>query len=95
MVFAATTPRICVQFESPAPDAVLEWRFDELERAGLLALDALRLGEQLKSARCAGYLREFQADMRQVGSTGAVRDFTEQARASALWQQATAGAMAE
>ena len=42
VVFAATiAPRICVQFERPAPDAVLEWRFDELERAGLVALDWL------------------------------------------------------
>ncbi len=70
-------------------------RAGDTEEACNVALDALRLGEQLKSARCAGYLREFQADMRQVGSTGAVRDFTEQARASALWQQATAGAMLE
>ena len=62
MVFAATTaPRICVQFERPAPDAVLEWRFDELERAGLVALDALRLALDLafdigalQSARRAG-----------------------------------------
>ena len=44
MVLAATiAPRICVQIGRPAPDAVVEWRFDELERAGLLALDALRL----------------------------------------------------
>ena len=44
MVLAATTAsRICVQIERPAPDAVLEWRFDELERAGLAALDALQL----------------------------------------------------
>jgi hypothetical protein len=44
VVLAATTaPRICVQIERPAPDAVVEWRFDELERAGLVALDALRL----------------------------------------------------
>jgi len=43
-VLAATTsPRLRVQFERPAPDAVLEWRFDELERAGVVALDALRL----------------------------------------------------
>ena len=48
MVLAATTaPRICVQIERPAPDAVLEWRFDELERAGLVALDALRLALDL------------------------------------------------
>ena len=40
---AATSPRIRVRFERPAPDAVVEWRFDELERAGLDALDAIRL----------------------------------------------------
>jgi hypothetical protein len=32
-----------VQFERPAPDAVVEWRFDALERAGLDPLDSLRL----------------------------------------------------
>jgi hypothetical protein len=32
-----------VRLERPAPDAVVEWRFDELERAGLDALDAIRL----------------------------------------------------
>jgi hypothetical protein len=48
VVLAATTaPRICVQIERPAPDAVLEWRFDELERAGLAALDAVRLALDL------------------------------------------------
>ena len=40
---AATLPRIVARFERPAPDAVVEWRFDELERAGLDALDAIRL----------------------------------------------------
>jgi hypothetical protein len=40
---AATSPRIRARFERPAPDAVLEWRFDELERAGLDALAAIRL----------------------------------------------------
>ena len=48
MVLAATTaPRICVQIERPAPDAVVEWRFDELERAGLLGVDALCLALDL------------------------------------------------
>ena len=48
MVSAATTsPRIRVRFERPAPDAVVEWRFDELERAGLDALDAIRLALDL------------------------------------------------
>ena len=47
MLAATTASRVCVQIERPAPDAVLEWRFDELERAGLLALDALRLALDL------------------------------------------------
>jgi len=56
-VLAATTvPRICVQIERPAPDAVLEWRFDELERSGLAVLDALRLA--LDVAFDIGALRE-------------------------------------
>ena len=40
---AATVPRIVARFDRPAPDVVLEWRFDELERAGIDALDAIRL----------------------------------------------------
>ena len=32
-----------MRFERPAPDVVVEWRFDELERAGLDALEAIRL----------------------------------------------------
>ena len=47
MLAATTAPRIRVQIERPAPDAVVEWRFDELERAGLVALDALRLALDL------------------------------------------------
>jgi hypothetical protein len=44
VVHAATTcARVRVQFERPAPDAVVEWRFDALERAGLDPLDSLRL----------------------------------------------------
>jgi len=44
---ATTSPRIRARFERPAPDAVVEWRFDELERAGLDALDAIRLALDL------------------------------------------------
>jgi len=44
VVTAATTaPSIRARVERSAPDAVLEWRFDELERAGVDAVDALRL----------------------------------------------------
>jgi len=40
---AATVPRIVARFDRPAPDVVVEWRFDELERAGIDALEAIRL----------------------------------------------------
>jgi hypothetical protein len=65
-------------------------RAGEAEQACRVALDALRLGEQLKSARCASYLREFQADLAPVGSPAAVLEFEEQAAASAMWRQARA-----
>jgi hypothetical protein len=44
---AATSPRIRVRLERPAPDAVVEWRFDELERAGLDPLEAITLALDL------------------------------------------------
>ena len=48
MVRAATSsPRVRARLERPAPDAVVEWRFDELERAGLDVLDAIRLALDL------------------------------------------------
>ena len=44
LVSAAATPlRIRAELERPAPDAVLEWRFDELERCGVEAVDAVAL----------------------------------------------------
>jgi hypothetical protein len=39
---AETLPRVIARVERRVPDAVLEWRFDELERAGVDALDAFR-----------------------------------------------------
>ena len=40
---SASSSLVRIQFERPAPDDVVEWRFDELERAGLDALDAIRV----------------------------------------------------
>ena len=40
---ATTAPRVRARIERPVPDAVVEWRFDELERAGVDSLDAFRL----------------------------------------------------
>ncbi len=65
-------------------------RAGQADEACRVALDALKLGEGLKSARCASYLREFQAHLAPAGNPAAVRDFAEQASGSALWRQATA-----
>ena len=44
MVTAATTaPSVRARVERSAPDAVFEWRFDELERAGVDSIEAVRL----------------------------------------------------
>jgi len=64
-------------------------RAGEAELACLGALDALRLGEQLKSARCLRYLGDFHESLTSMASSAAVREFQEQAAVSALWRQAT------
>jgi hypothetical protein len=62
----------------------------DAEQACYVAIEALRLGDQLASARCARYLRDFHTALTPAASSPAVRDFQEQARTSALWQRATA-----
>jgi len=43
VIAAITAPSIRARVQRSAPDAVVEWRFDELERAGVDAIDAVRL----------------------------------------------------
>ncbi|MDF3293395.1 hypothetical protein [Streptomyces silvisoli] len=57
----------------------------EPEEACRVALDALDLGEQLKSARCVAYLAEFRQHLARIGETPIVRDFYEQAADNRLW----------
>jgi tetratricopeptide (TPR) repeat protein/transcriptional regulator with XRE-family HTH domain len=66
-------------------------RAGDAEEACQVALDALRLGEQLKSARCVSYVREFSASLDGIGPTPLVRDFTDQATEFALWKQTRPG----
>lgn len=62
----------------------------DIDRGFDVALDALRLGEGLKSARCLQYVREFQGRVTDNMKTAAgYRGFTEQARGYRLWQQAS------
>lgn len=55
------------------------------EPACTVALDALRMGDQLKSARCAQYVREFRDRLTKLSTSRIVRDFTEQAASHRLW----------
>ena len=63
-------------------------RAGDPEEACRVALDALDLGEQLKSARCVAYLAEFRQRLAAVGDTAAVREFREQAADHRLWSAA-------
>lgn len=63
----------------------------ELEQACGVALKALAAGEQIRSARCVNYLREFRHRLSQVGASAAVADFCEQAGESRLWRIASRG----
>ena len=71
-------------------DGQLPHLLRQLVVEGQRVLDALQIGQRLKSARCASYLREFRAGLQPAAGASAVRDFAEQAAASVLWRQATA-----
>ncbi|WP_330175083.1 hypothetical protein OG875_17035 [Streptomyces sp. NBC_01498] len=57
----------------------------DAEEACRVALDALDIGEQLKSARCVAYLSEFRRHLESLGRSATLRGFTEQAGGSRLW----------
>jgi tetratricopeptide (TPR) repeat protein len=61
----------------------------ELEQACRITLKALTAGEQIRSARCVRYLREFHQHLAHVGNATAVTDFHAQARGSRLWRIAS------
>lgn len=65
-------------------------RAGELEEACRVTLDALDLGEQLRSARCVSYLAEFRIALAPHSKSGAVRDLVEQAGEHRLWLAAGA-----
>ncbi|MFJ3864338.1 hypothetical protein [Streptomyces nigra] len=65
-------------------------RAGDVEEACRVALDAMDLGEQLKSARCISYLAEFRQNLTAAGPTAAARDLAEEAREHRLWVAAGA-----
>ncbi|MFE8018519.1 hypothetical protein ACFU3O_38055 [Streptomyces antibioticus] len=60
-------------------------RAGDVEEACRVALDAMDLGEQLKSARCISYLAEFRQNLTAAGPSAAARDLAEEAREHRLW----------
>lgn len=60
-------------------------RAGEVEEACRVTLDALDLGEQLRSGRCVSYLREFRAALAPHAKAAAVRELHEQAAEARLW----------
>ncbi|WP_433376122.1 hypothetical protein [Streptosporangium sp. CA-115845] len=61
----------------------------EVGQACLAALVAMKAGEQLRSARCASYFREFSVRLTPTVTSVELGDFFEQAAAFSLWQQVT------
>ena len=57
----------------------------EVEEACGVALRAIRIGEQLKSARCHSYVEEFRVRLSKVGDSRSVRAFTESVQGTRLW----------
>ncbi|MCT9011619.1 hypothetical protein [Streptomyces rhizosphaerihabitans] len=60
-------------------------RAGDVEEACRVAVDALDLGEQLKSARCVRYLAEFRQNLAAVDDSADVQAFAEQVREHRLW----------
>jgi hypothetical protein len=60
----------------------------DIDHACDVVLRALTGGEQIRSARCVSYLREFIAHLPPEGSRG-LADFNEQATESRLWRIAS------
>jgi hypothetical protein len=61
----------------------------DLEQTCGTALRALMAGEQIRSARCVKYLREFGQHLARIGDVTVVTDSCEQARSSRLWRIAS------
>jgi tetratricopeptide (TPR) repeat protein len=57
----------------------------EVEQACDVALQALAIGEQLKSARTGAYVDEFRTRLVKVGDSPAAKAFIEQAATRRLW----------
>lgn len=59
------------------------------EEACSVALKALSAGEQIRSARCVNYLREFRQRLARLEKSRLAVDFNDQAATSRLWRIAS------
>jgi len=59
------------------------------EEACSVALNALSAGEQIRSARCVNYLRDFRQRLARLEKSRLAVDFNEQAATSRLWRIAS------
>jgi hypothetical protein len=57
----------------------------EVEQACHAALTALRIGEQLKSARCSAYVSSFRQRLTSLGPMISTRSFLEEAATARVW----------
>jgi transcriptional regulator with XRE-family HTH domain/tetratricopeptide (TPR) repeat protein len=60
----------------------------DAEQACTIALKAISSGDQIRSARCVSYLREFARNL-PANTNGPIADFREQAGSSRLWRIAS------
>lgn len=67
----------------------------DTEQACATVLKVLTAGEQIRSARCVGYLREFGKHLAHLADATSVVGFNEAARDSRLWRIATRSVVAD
>ena len=60
----------------------------DAEQACDVALKAISSGDQIRSARCVSYLREFSKHL-PIGANGAIAEFREHAMSARLWRIAS------
>jgi hypothetical protein len=60
----------------------------DAEQACTMVLRAISSGDQIRSARCVSYLREFARNL-PANANGPIAEFREQAGSSRLWRIAT------
>jgi len=88
MINAATSPRSKFFAYMVLADAYLN--AGEAEQAYRTVMKALSIGEQLRSARCVNYIREFRELLTSVGTHASRSEFEEHARQYRLWRLTTA-----